>query len=175
MRAEHAREAPDSGSGGSRFESWRASQIPLTIRPFRGTLRQVPAGRGRVRGCCRRRYGAVNPARGTGCRGPQTVGARGIPPSCLTQARWSGSCARPSPGSTLTRLDGSSEGRRRRRPSRPPDARARVSTRRRSSNRYSGVRRAWLVALAQYATGSATPTAKAEPLRSLPRDTQPLP
>jgi hypothetical protein len=38
------------------------------------------------------------------------VGARGIAPSCLTQALWSDSCVRTTPGSTLTRLDGSAKG-----------------------------------------------------------------
>jgi len=49
---------------------------------------------------------------------PTTV----TPPSSLTQTLWSASCVRPSPGSTLTRLD--SQPRRRRKPkSRPPDGR----------------------------------------------------
>jgi aminomethyltransferase len=34
---------------------------------------------------------------------------RGIAPSCLTLPRWSDSCVRPSPGSTLTRRDGSAK------------------------------------------------------------------
>jgi hypothetical protein len=48
------------------------------------------------------------------------VGARGIAPSCLTLAWWSGLSAKPSPGSTLTRLDGSANPRRSEPPSRPP-------------------------------------------------------
>jgi hypothetical protein len=40
------------------------------------------------------------------------VGATGLARSCLTRGRPSGSCERPSPGSTLTRLDGSAKGRR---------------------------------------------------------------